>query len=248
MQIWAGFPDPFGVMVQMPQLDYVLRGIKCQETERGGNSRERLPITPHILRRLWEVWAPDSHLRDTKLVWAAATLCFFAFLRAGELTTPTTTTYDPNVHLCLADIAVDDPLSPSLLQVGIKQSKTDPFRKGVRLSIGRTGTKLCPVAALLDFIASRGTVPGPLFTFQDGSFLSRPKFVELVRDALVKAGFDQQRYCGHIFRIGAATTAAKKGLEDSIIKTLGRWESVAYLQYVKIPREQLAGYAKLLVS
>ena len=248
MQIRAGFPDPFGATVQMPRLDYVLRGIKHQEAERGGNSRERLPIIPHILCRLWEVWAPDGHLRDTKLVWAAATLCFFAFLRAGELTTPITTTYDPNVHLCLADIAVDDPLSSSLLQVGIKQSKTDPFRKGVRLSIGRTGTKLCPVAALLDFIASRGTVPGPLFTFQDGSFLSHPKFVELVRDALVKAGFDQQRYCSHSFRIGAATTAAKKGLEDSIIKTLGRWESVAYLQYVKIPREQLAGYAKLLVS
>ena len=45
---------------------------------------------------------------------------------------------------------------------------------------------------------------------------------------------------------GAATTAAEKGMEDSIIKTLGRWNSIAYLQYVKIPREQLASYSKLL--
>ena len=51
----------------------------------------------------------------------------------------------------------------------------------------------------------------------------------------------QDQYCGRSLRIGAATTAAAKGLEDSIIKTLGRWESVAYLQYVKIPRQQLAG-------
>ena len=57
----------------------------------------------------------------------------------------------------------------------------------------------------------------------------------------------QDQYCGYSLRI-AATTASAKGMEDSIIKTLGRWESVAYLQCVKIPRQQLAGYSKLLVS
>ena len=87
-----------------------------------------------------------------------------------------------------------------------------------------------------------------LFTFQDGSYFMRAKFVELVREALQRVGMDQRQYCGHSFRIGAATTAAQKGLEDCIIKTLGRWESVAYLQYVKIPRDQLAGYSKLLAS
>ena len=101
---------------------------------------------------------------------------------------------------------------------------------------------------MLGFIAVRGPAPGPLFTFADGSFLTQQRFVDMVRAALQKAGVDQRQYCGHSFRIGAATTAAKKGLDDNIIKTLGRWESTAYLQYVKIPREQLAGYAKLLAS
>ena len=44
------------------------------------------------------------------------------------------TTYEPGVHLCVEDIAVDDPLSPAVLQVTIKQSKTDPFRKGVSVN------------------------------------------------------------------------------------------------------------------
>ena len=93
-----------------------------------------------------------------------------------------------------------------------------------------------------------GSSPGPLFTFRDGSYSTRANFVELVRDGLQRVGVDQQRYCGHSFRIGAATTAAQKDFEDCIIKTLGRWESLAYLQYVKIPRDQLAGYSKLLAS
>ena len=54
------------------------------------------------------------------------------------------------------------------------------------------------------------------------------------------------QYAGHSFRIGAATTAAAAGVEDSIIKTLGRWESAAYLLYLRIPRERLAALSKLL--
>ena len=51
---------------------------------------------------------------------------------------------------------------------------------------------------------------------------------------------------GHSFRIGAVTTAVVKGMEDCIIKILGRWESLAYLQYVRLPWEQMAGYSSLL--
>ena len=72
--------------------------------------------------------------------------------------------------------------------------------------------------------------------------------MEKVRDGLKRAGIDQTKYCGHSFRIGAATTAAAKGVEDCIIKILGRWESLAYLQYVKLPREQLSGYSSLLAD
>ena len=64
-----------------------------------------------------------------------------------------------------------------------------------------------------------------------------------VRDALAAAGVDEGSYCGRSFRIGAA---AKRGVEDSVIKTLGRWESTVYLQYVRIPREQLTGYSRRL--
>ena len=134
----------------------------------------------------------------------------------------------------------------SFLRVTIKQSKTDPFRKGVDIFVGRTGTDICPVAAILSYLECRGSGPGPLFVFSSGRFLTRKRFVELVRAALSSAGVDQEKYCGHSFRIGAATTAAAKGVEDSIIKTLGRWESVAYLQYVRIPRNQLTSYSSLL--
>ena len=41
-----------------------------------------------------------------------------------------------------------------------------------------------------------------------------------LREVLQVAGVDQSKYSGHGFRIGAAITAAARGMEDSIIKTL----------------------------
>jgi hypothetical protein len=94
------------------------------------------------------------------------------------------------IHLRLSDVAVDDNQRPSLLQVTIKM---DPFQKGVVICVGCTGTQLCPVAAQLDYICSRGTAPGPLFVFDDGRLLTRSRYVERVRDSLSKVGVDQPK-------------------------------------------------------
>ena len=246
-QIRSGYSDPFQGTL-LPRLDYVMKGIKRHQAKAGVKIRTRLPITPSLLRQLKGVWSQSGGARDTKLIWAACCLCFFGFLRAGEMTVPGDSEYDPQAHLSLGDIALDDNRRPSLVRVTIKQSKTDPFRKGIDIFVGRTGTDLCPVAALLGYLETRGSAPGPLFVFADGRLLTRQRFVDRVREALRKAGVDHSKYCGHSFRIGAATTAAAKGVEDCIIKTLGRWESLAYLQYIKLPREQLGGYSVLLAS
>ena len=180
------------------------------------------------------------------MLWAACTLCFFGFLRAGEITVSNDGAYDPSVHLSVGDIAVDDARTPRVLRVAIKQSKTDPFRHGIDLFIGRTSTDLCPVAALLSYLVVRGRSPGPLFRYADGRVLTRQRFVKAVRDALEEAGLTLDKYCSHSFRIGAATTAAARGIEHSVIKTLGRWKRLAYLEYVQISRDQLANYSSML--
>ena len=132
------------------------------------------------------------------------------------MTVPEAGAYNKSFHLSFDDIAIDETSSPSFVQVRIKQSKTDPFRCGVNLFFGRTLTDLCPVAALLSYLVVRGAGSGPLFKFADGRPLTRSLFVAQVRDALGAAGINEGSYCGHSFRIGAATTAAARGVEDSV--------------------------------
>ena len=184
------------------------------------------------------------------MLWAACTTCFFGFLSSGEITTPTTNDFDPTYHLTLEDIAIDDACLTMAVRLHIKASKTDPFRKGAHVFLGRTNDQLCPVAALLAYLAIRGRKPGPVFCMANGGYLTRDIFFREVRKALTAAGFDQSKYAGHSFRIGAATTAAAAAgsIEDSTIKTLGRWESSAYQLYVRLSREELTSISSKLAK
>ena len=102
----------------------------------------------------------------------------------------------------------------------------------MRVITGRTDDDLCPVSALLTYLERRGSTPGALFQWDNRIPLSKTKFVDATRQALSAANLPAKDYAGHSFRLGAATTAATAGLEDSTIQTLGRWKSTSYQLYI----------------
>ena len=226
----------------MPHLEYVLKGFRKLAV---GKPRPRLPITPPILRKMWGIWSRVPERWDASMLWAASCMCFFGFLRSGEIVVPSDGAYDPSAHLSYGDVRTDSLVNPSYITVA---SKTDPFRKGVTVHIGATKSQLCPVAAVLAYMVQRGSQAGPFFLFEDGRRLTRDRLVAEVRRALERAGVDPSHYSGHSFRIGAATTAAACGLQDSLIKTLGRWESAAYTVYIRTPPSQLRSVAAKLIA
>ena len=54
--------------------------------------------------------------------------------------------------------------------------------------------------------------------WKDGLFLTRANFVAGVKKACETAGLDAAEFNGHSFRIGAASTAASRGMEDCKIR------------------------------
>ena len=249
LHIAEGAGDPG--MSNMPRLEQVVKGVKATQVKEGKKVKARLPITPELLLRMKHAWSQERRdNRDVVMLWAAVSLCFFGFLRAGEICVPSDSSYDEGAHLNFKDVSVDSMEKPSSLKIRIKASKTDPFQQGVDIFVGRTGNELCPVAATLAYMVQRGPGPGPgpLFKFQDGKPLTRQRFVARAREALTSAGVDCSAYSGHSFRSGAATTAAKCGVSDATIKMLGRWKSSAYQLYIKTPRDQLARISMELVK
>ena len=245
LYISLGHPDPFAHN-QFPRLSYVLKGIHRSEGASRPQDR-RLPILPSTLEALWGVWSvpsPNISPFECSMLWAACCIGFFAFLRSGEFTsTPT-----QEVPLRPEDVAVDNHSNPSYMSIRLRHSKTDPFGNGVTLFVGRTYQHICPVAAVLAYLAVRPPIRGPLFIHANGTPLTRVELIRHVRQALRLRGFDVSNYSGHSFRIGAATTAAARGIPDATIKMLGRWESSAYTSYIRTPREQLAGIARTMLG
>lgn len=97
-----------------------------------------------------------------------------------------------------------------------------------------------PLPSIFNYLIVCGTAPGLLFHFSDNTPLTKSKFTAKFSELLSLAGIDSKLYAGHSFRIGASSTAAAKGIEDSLIQTLGRWKSSAYLTYAHLPAENLS--------
>ena len=130
-QIALGLGNPH--MEDMARLEYVVRGVKRLAS---APTRTRLPITLTLLAQLRCSWLTSQSGRDALMLWAAATMCFFGFLRAGEVVVSSDSAFDPSIHLTVKDISVDSHSSPSYIAVNIKASKTDPFRRGVTIYLG----------------------------------------------------------------------------------------------------------------
>ena len=247
LHISAGLHEEFSKQLT-PRLELVLKGIK-KEKAKATSSAVRLPVTIEIMRSIRAVLESNAAQYDTVLLWAACCMAFFGFLRCGEFTVPSQTDYDPDMHLSLTDITLDDKVNPSVIQVTIKQSKTDPFRQGVDIYLGKTGKDICPIQAIMPYLIVRGAQPGPLFVFSDGSYLTRQRFASLITSTLQRAGINDKQYNTRSFRIGAAATTAKEaGIADVHIKMLGCWKSSAYQLYICTPRDKLAELSEQMVT
>ena len=124
-----------------------------------------------------------------------------------------------------------------------------------RRDLGATGTVLFPVSSLLGYLAVRPPTICKVKAFASTfylysitsmvlklavsiSTLSRPRLVQSLRQALSSV-VDDSPFSRHSFRIRAATTAAKAGINNSVIQTLGRWKSSAFTLYIRTPPQQL---------
>lgn len=148
LHLSKGVPDPFAVT---QQLELVLKGIKRRKPPK---QDKRLPITPMILKDIWGVVQRAPSEYTNIMMWAACCLGYFAFLRCREFTV--NERFDPQKHLEVGDVAVDDYQQPSVISIFLKQSKTDQDKAGVRLYVGRTYQDICPVAAVLVYLVVRG--------------------------------------------------------------------------------------------
>lgn len=209
-----------------PRLKRIIDGSRRLRGEI--DTQERCPITKDVLLKILPHF--DRSTKHGATIQAAFCLAFAAFLRVGEFT------YEPK------DLREEDfdqwfltrrqvRLYEDHLELTLPSSKTDPFRRGVTLTIAATNDEACAVRALRHLFQRYPTsLSSPLFEI-NGVF-SRRLITDNLRQALRSVGL-QGHYSGHSFRRGAATSARIAGLSEDEIKLLGRWKSDSYRLYIK---------------
>ena len=233
-------------MLDSPRLQLVLKAIqrKCVK------SADKLPITYDLLKRMYHVLTVTD---DHKLMWAAMTLGFFGLLRAAEFTVPSQSKFNTGIHLTMNDVSLRTADNDTkFMSVNIKMSKMDKTCKGYLVHIGCSNDIVCAVCAMISYLSCKSprssSASKPLFTFTNGTILTKSMLVNLTRTYLAKIGVDPERYTGHSYRVGGATSGAEAGLSDWEIKIMGRWSSECYQRYIKASVSKIIGFSARMIK
>lgn len=217
-----------------PTNTFVVRKLLDGLRRQGSKSDSRAPITVPLRRKLLLVLDKVcASMYESKMYKAAFPLVFGAFLRVGEFTAHAKNRpYER--RLSLSDVQ----LSPvgDVLRLHIRFSKTDQFGAGTTVLLASSGSDICPVSAVEDYLASRSALQSTqFFCHFDGSPLTRYQFSAVVKKAIDFLGIATDKFKSHSFRIGAAEHAAAQGMDEEIIKTLGSLSSNCYQRYIRMP-------------
>lgn len=234
-----------------PMLDRILTGIKRYAAHQHNNidrshNKPKLPITTAMLRSFASL-LDDQHRSDAlvlAMMWVATT----GMLRISEFTVDN----KDNDHLLslsqlsfrmindttMNALSIDNTENIKHAVLHLHASKTDPFRLGVEIIIASKET----INALCSYLAHIKQRPvqlhSPLFSFKNGEPVNRNWFMKQITTLLTKTGYNYQHYSSHSFRKGGAVSLQQSGIEDSIIRKLGRWKSDAYHLYLRHPANE----------
>ena len=246
----------FSVPALKPEVVKAIIDGKAQSEKieaRLSQKAERLAVTPSTLKLLrHELQKSNWPLAKKRLTWLIATVAFNGSFRIGELLATENNHFDPQTCLMGRDISIEkwqqEGENLKLLKVWLKSPKELKFGKGLMVEVFETKTQLCPVAALekwkkVSKIASTGSKPA--FRLENGLLYTCKQFNKDLEKLLGKhIDYKSTKILSHSFRAGLATAMAKLGYSDEEICKIGRWNSSAFVNYVKTARVKRMKIAK----
>ena len=218
-------------------------------------SQDRDPRIPIVWEHFDEIVKSfDLTSYDQLVVFLSLVVTSQACLRVGEVYPMTT-----NVHADRLDTPSFRTLwcrnfsiiwnangkSIDYVVITLRATKNDKKKKPVPIPLGKGKWPLAPIDLFVLYMRKREqlsrTKPylkwqpkAPLFQLSDGSVLTQQKALKHLRYATNKMGLPNDKVTLYGLRYGTATSLARRNVDPTIIKTMGRWHSDAYQVYIKM--------------
>ena len=223
------------LMLDDPTHSFLIRKILKGCKHLGGAKDTRLPITKYILARLLGSLTHTVNKPSFELLLKSIfLLAFHAFMRMGELVC--TTNSDNGTVIQCQDVAFQKEGDCAVsMDITLRHFKNNKDKRPIYLHLtSNNNSDLCPVQTLCKFCTEFPHTDGPLFQFPNGTPVSYSYVAHQLKVVTSFLGLNSSLYKCHSFRIGAATEAAQLGYSESVIQTLGRWNSGAFRNYIRI--------------
>ena len=178
--------------------------------------KAKLPFTQEIMCKLAENVNLD--FQGIRFI-TMASFCFYGFLRISEC-----------CNLQKNDAQLN---SNGYLTVKVSASKTDQEGKSCTIFIYESNTTYSAIKWFTEYQKFISSVSGSnLFG------IDQRRFRILLKNNLKQIGLNITKYSTHSFRKGAASCAAKNGIQDCQIKAMGRWLSDCYQRYTAVTMQE----------
>jgi hypothetical protein len=200
--------------------------------------RIRLIMTLPLLKILGHEIAASAWSQDSKRIfWTACCLAFFGSFRMGEILMSSENCFSAD-HLTWDRINFS---SSDFVTIQIGLPKVKKFPSGDFIDIFKIdGENFCPFSCLWNLKKTKKNFVEknfPVFTFDNGSFLTTDKFSRTIRLLLHKhLGSKANLISGHSFRAGIPSAIANSPslLSNDDVCKWGRWNSECFKNYTRL--------------
>lgn len=214
-----------------PLFGLVLKHLQKQPRQPAAAPLVRHPIERQhlaVIRNALDISTPRG-----AVLWAACCAAFYGLMRVGEFTTKDALPFSPAWQATRKDFQRGwDPVHRQHYW-SLQLPRTKTGLPGT-VYLGFSGQFDCPFTAInhMIYVVPTRSPDDPAFNFGPAEPLLRSTFIDAVRAPLLRAGCTLGIH-GHSFRIEGATLLAAAGYPDHIIKLAGRWQSDAFLVYIR---------------
>ena len=192
---------------------------------------KKLGIDSHLTRKLVaELLNMKLSSYDCALWTVLFSIAFFGCFRVSEFLI----SRDYLKLLCPDKVVFREDNDVEFLLNKTKNNTCGPVQEVLFGALG--DDPICPVSALKKFMSVRPSTSGshPLFVNKRRIPISPKAFNAMLRLVLSRLGFDSiKRYSAKSFRVGASSEAFSLDLSPEEIKGLGRWNSDAFMVYIR---------------
>lgn len=165
---------------------------------------------------------------EHNMVITLALCAFWGMARLGEFIQAT---YEEGA-ITRNDISFGTNPSGRYIRLHLRKAKTAPPGEIQIIHLQSQPSVLDPVAAVERLLlANKGSNSDSLLFHTKNSPVSKKLVIKILE--LVWGPSSLDKWTGHSFRVGGASLQHNLVAPIDVIKSLGRWESVAYLKYIR---------------